>query len=170
MCFLSQAAILRTLNLLIGKGALLLKPFVPQLQTTFVKALSDTTKRVRMHGATALISLSSLSQRVEPLVNELYAGLSGDSGVQYAMLVALAGMPTSTCVANFQICPSVLPSMFTSLLPHPRSLSAHVTLLRPADFLTLMSYVCVHVLLLPSIHSSPNDSLSSDLFSVGAML
>lgn len=28
----------QTLCLLIGKGGLLLKPFVPQLQTTFVKA------------------------------------------------------------------------------------------------------------------------------------
>ena len=36
-----KAAILNTLGLLIGKGGVALKPFVPQLQTTFLKCLAD---------------------------------------------------------------------------------------------------------------------------------
>ena len=36
-----KAAILHTLGLLIGKAGPGLKPFVPQLQTTFLKCLSD---------------------------------------------------------------------------------------------------------------------------------
>ena len=36
-----KAAILRTLGLLIAKAGAGLKPFVPQLQTTFLKCLGD---------------------------------------------------------------------------------------------------------------------------------
>lgn len=36
-----KAAILHTLGLLIGKAGTGLKPFVPQLQTTFLKCLAD---------------------------------------------------------------------------------------------------------------------------------
>jgi hypothetical protein len=88
-----KAAILHTLTLLIRSSALLLKPFVPQLQTTFVRALSDATRLVRMRGATALAQLVGLSARVEPLVTELANTLgSAESGVQYALLSALAGV------------------------------------------------------------------------------
>ena len=88
-----KAAILHTLCLLMSKGGILLKPFVPQLQTTFVKALSDTTRVVRMRGATALNKLVALSTRVEPLVAELLNTLaSADAAVQYALLCALAGV------------------------------------------------------------------------------
>ena len=88
-----KAAILHTLSLLIVKGAILLKPFVPQLETTFVKALSDTTRVVRMRGVSALSKLVALSTRVEPLVTELLTTLgSADNAVQYALLCALAGV------------------------------------------------------------------------------
>ena len=40
-----KAAILHTLGLLIGKAGPGLKPFVPQLQTTFLKCLSDQVSR-----------------------------------------------------------------------------------------------------------------------------
>ena len=88
-----KAAILQTLTLLIAKGSILLKPFVPQLQTTFVKALSDPTKLVRTRGSTALTRLISLATRVEPLASELQTSLAtADSGVQAALLCALAGL------------------------------------------------------------------------------
>jgi len=88
-----KAAILQTLKLLIGKGAMLLKPFVPQLQTTFVKALADPTKTVRLRGAAALSALVALSTRIEPLTSDLTNSLaSAEPGVAYATLVALAGV------------------------------------------------------------------------------
>lgn len=88
-----KAAILHTLTLLIVKGSILLKPFVPQLQTTFVKALSDPTKTVRTRGATALSHLVSLATRVEPLATELHNTLgTADAVVQTALLSALAGV------------------------------------------------------------------------------
>lgn len=39
-----KAAILGTLGLLISKAGVGLKPFVPQLQTTFLKCLNDTSE------------------------------------------------------------------------------------------------------------------------------
>lgn len=45
-----KAAILRTLGILIAKAGAGLKPFVPQLQTTFVKCLLDPEPRVRRRG------------------------------------------------------------------------------------------------------------------------
>ena len=64
-------------------GAVLLKPFVPQLQTTFVKALADPTKLVRTRGAAALSRLVVLATRVEPLATELHTSLAtAESGVQ----------------------------------------------------------------------------------------
>jgi HEAT repeat protein len=56
---------------LLDKGGASLKAFVPQLQTTFVKALNDPARDVRARGATALGRLMPLSLRVDPLLTEL---------------------------------------------------------------------------------------------------
>ena len=88
-----KAAILQTLSLLIAKGAILLKPFVPQLQTTFVKALADPTKLVRQRGARRSPRLVGLATRVEPLATELANGLeiaSAEAGVQTSRWRALS--------------------------------------------------------------------------------
>ena len=89
-----KAAILHTLGLLIDKGGASLKPFQPQLQSTFVKALSDPTQAVRSRGAVALGKLQVITTRVDPLVNELIGGItgSGDSGIQESMCEALAAV------------------------------------------------------------------------------
>ena len=42
-----KAAILKTLAILITKGGIALKPFLPQLQTTFMKCLHDGARNVR---------------------------------------------------------------------------------------------------------------------------
>lgn len=39
-----KSAILSTLAIMIRKGGMALKPFLPQLQTTFVKCLQDNTR------------------------------------------------------------------------------------------------------------------------------
>ncbi|CAM9143400.1 unnamed protein product, partial [Chrysoparadoxa australica] len=89
-----KAAILNTLALLLGKGGPFLKPFVPQLQTTFVKALSDPSRIVRQKGATALALLMGLSTRVDPLITELVSGSSGDANptIKVTMLNSLASV------------------------------------------------------------------------------
>jgi hypothetical protein len=87
-----KAAILQTLGLLLEKGSAALRPFVPQLQTTFVKALSDPMRQVRQRGCKSLGMLMELSTRVDPLIGELAAGAASadSSAVRATMFEALA--------------------------------------------------------------------------------
>ena len=39
-----KAAILSTLSVVLTKGGIALKPFLPQLQTTFIRCLQDTNR------------------------------------------------------------------------------------------------------------------------------
>ncbi|KAJ9546026.1 hypothetical protein OSB04_025733 [Centaurea solstitialis] len=88
-----KSAILSTLTIIIGKGGMALKPFLPQLQTTFVKCLQDNTRTVRSSAASALGKLSALSTRVDPLVGDLLSNLqTSEGGVREAILVALQGV------------------------------------------------------------------------------
>ncbi|QEU59335.1 Gcn1 [Kluyveromyces lactis] len=87
-----KAAILYALNILFAKIPQLLRPFIPQLQRTFVKSLSDPTNEVlRLRAAKALGTLIEYQPRVDPLVVELVTGAkqSDDDGVKTAMLKAL---------------------------------------------------------------------------------
>uniref|UniRef100_K4AM52 TOG domain-containing protein n=1 Tax=Setaria italica TaxID=4555 RepID=K4AM52_SETIT len=88
-----KSAILSTLTIIITKGGIALKPFLPQLQTTFVKCLHDTNRSVRTRAAAALGKLSALSTRVDPLVSDLLSMLqSGDESVKESVLSALKGV------------------------------------------------------------------------------
>eukprot|EP01027_Heterolobosea_sp_BB2_P010518 GEZU01015431.1.p1 GENE.GEZU01015431.1~~GEZU01015431.1.p1 ORF type:complete len:2206 (-),score=584.72 GEZU01015431.1:81-6698(-) len=70
-----KAAILHTISLMLEKGGIMLRPFLPQLQTTFVKALNDSAKASRNHAAEALGKLVPLGARVDNLLNELHNSL-----------------------------------------------------------------------------------------------
>ncbi|KAL7109890.1 hypothetical protein ACP275_06G203700 [Erythranthe tilingii] len=88
-----KSAILSTLSIIIQKGGMALKPFLPQLQTTFVKCLQDNTRTVRSSAAFALGKLSALSTRIDPLVGDLLSGLqASDVAIQEAILTALEGV------------------------------------------------------------------------------
>jgi len=86
-----KAAILLTLNNLLEKIPTFLKPFLPQLQRTFAKALADTSSDVlRARAAKALGTLIKLTPRVDPLIAELVTGSkTSDDAVKAAMLKAL---------------------------------------------------------------------------------
>lgn len=86
-----KAAILSTLGIILSRGGLALKPFLPQLQTTFIKALSDPTGSVRQRGAIALGQLMTLSTRIDPVVKELCDKITqaNDDSVQLSHLKAL---------------------------------------------------------------------------------
>ncbi|EPS44221.1 hypothetical protein H072_1774 [Dactylellina haptotyla CBS 200.50] len=86
-----KAAILLTLNSLLEKIPTFLKPFLPQLQRTFAKALADTSSEVlRTRAAKALGTLITLTPRIDPLIAELVGGSkTPDIGVRIAMLKAL---------------------------------------------------------------------------------
>ncbi|CAG8528815.1 4749_t:CDS:10 [Funneliformis caledonium] len=86
-----KAAILHTLGLLLNKVPAHLKPFIPQLQRTFIKSLSDPSSAlVRSRAALALGILISLQTRVDPLITELITGIkTSEPNVKETMLSAL---------------------------------------------------------------------------------
>ncbi|XP_072271584.1 stalled ribosome sensor GCN1 [Pyxicephalus adspersus] len=86
-----KVALLETLSLLLGKVGIALKPFLPQLQTTFTKALQDSNRAVRLKAADALGKLIVIHTKVDPLFTELLNIIrqSEDSGVRETMLQAV---------------------------------------------------------------------------------
>jgi len=90
-----KSAILEALGVLINKGGIALKPFVPQLQTTFVKCLSDVQMSVRMKAASAIGLLMQLQTRVDALANDLIGTVESDAtepGIRESTLKAVAGI------------------------------------------------------------------------------
>ena len=86
-----KGAILLTLDNLLAKVPAALKPFLPQLQRTFAKALADpASETVRSRAAKALGKLIPLTARIDPLIAELCTGAhTSDRGIQIAMMKAL---------------------------------------------------------------------------------
>jgi HEAT repeat protein len=71
----------------------MLKPFLPQLQTTFTKALNDANRAVRLRAASALGLLSIIHTRIDPLVVDLYNSIktADDASIRDTALQALRG-------------------------------------------------------------------------------
>lgn len=88
-----KAAILVTLGRLIAKAGPGLKPFVPQLQTTFLKCLADAADPVRTAAAANLGQLTTLSARVDQLTADLAASAASapEPDTRVAYLQALRG-------------------------------------------------------------------------------
>lgn len=87
-----KSAILAALNMLFVKVPQFLRPFVPQLQRTFVRGLGDSSSVVlRERAAVGLGLLIQYQPKVDPLVSELVTNSknSVDSGVKTAMLKGL---------------------------------------------------------------------------------
>jgi len=89
-----KSAILQTIGDILDKVPALLKPFLPQLQRTFIKCLSDPASSVRDRGARCLSVLIVMQTRLDPLVVELTQGVraSEEKGIKEAMLEALFGL------------------------------------------------------------------------------
>lgn len=87
-----KAAILSALNVLFIKVPMFLRPFVPQLQRTYVRGLGDLQSlELREKAATGLGLLIQYQPKVDPLISELVNNSknSEDTGVKTAMLQAL---------------------------------------------------------------------------------
>jgi len=88
-----KAAVLSTLCIIMKKGGIGLKPFTPQLQTTFVKNLVDPSKIVRKLCGQGLGALMVLTVRVDPLLNELLVQAQSkqeSNAIKVSILEALA--------------------------------------------------------------------------------
>lgn len=69
----------------------MLKQFLPQLQTTFLKALNDSSRQVRLKAAHALGHLIVIHPKADPLFSELHSGVksSDDSSIRCAAIFFL---------------------------------------------------------------------------------
>lgn len=87
-----KVAVLDTLALLLSKTGVMLKPFLPQLQTTFVKAVNDPHRGVRLRAGAALAHLITIHTKPDPLFTELHNAViktADDVPVRDTMLQAL---------------------------------------------------------------------------------
>ncbi|WAR01242.1 GCN1-like protein [Mya arenaria] len=115
-----KTAVLETLTLLLSKVGVMLKPFLPQLQTTFMKALNDPNRSVRLKAASALGKLIVIHTRVDPLFTELHSGIKNaeETSVRDTMLQALrfclAGAGAKMSPANRKLIVSSLVELLGS--------------------------------------------------------
>ena len=74
------------------------KPFIPQLQASYLKALNDPSQPVRVQAMAGLRELVPLSPRVDPVFNELINGIkkNEEMAVRQTMLQALCGILESS--------------------------------------------------------------------------
>lgn len=70
-----KVATLKALVELVRKVGGAAKAFIPQLQTSYLKALNDPNKPVRVQAVTGLTELLPLSPRVDPIFNDLHNGI-----------------------------------------------------------------------------------------------
>ncbi|XP_050089217.1 eIF-2-alpha kinase activator GCN1 [Anopheles aquasalis] len=91
-----KASVLETLAILLHKVGIMLKQFLPQLQTTFLKALHDPSRVVRIKAGHALAELILIHTRPDPLFIEMHNGVrnADDATVRETMLQALRGILT----------------------------------------------------------------------------
>lgn len=75
-----KVAVLNTLAALLAKAKDMLKPFFPQLQTAFLKALTDVNRSVRLKAGAALGFLISIHMRPDPIFNDLCNGVKVSVG------------------------------------------------------------------------------------------
>ncbi|KAM6945032.1 stalled ribosome sensor GCN1 [Lycodopsis pacificus] len=110
-----KTALLETLTLLLAKVGIALKPFLPQLQTTFLKALQDSSRGVRLKAAEALGQLVSIHTKVDPLFTEQLSAIrtAEDSGVRETMLQALRFVIQG---AGSKVDPAIRKNITTTLL------------------------------------------------------
>ncbi len=94
-----KIAIVQTLGLILTKGGPALRAFVPQFQTTFVKALSDPSRLVRIEAIKALALLMPLSSRVDPLIKELVSTSLGKGSTATVETAGLVAIQTATLEA-----------------------------------------------------------------------
>lgn len=125
-----KIAIIKTLGLILQKGGPALRAFVPQFQTTFVKALSDPSRQVRIEAIKALALLMPLSTRVDPLIKELVTTSSGKGSslaAEEAGMVAIqtAASEALAVVLKFGGSKVKLPESVPSSLDAAKELVAH---------------------------------------------
>ncbi|KTW28120.1 hypothetical protein T552_04138 [Pneumocystis carinii B80] len=83
--------VLHTLKLLLRKVPSFLRPFLPQLQRTFLRCLADpVSDQLRSMAASLLEILATLQSRIDPLISQLVNGSNNvHNGIKLAMIKSL---------------------------------------------------------------------------------
>ncbi|XP_008548705.1 eIF-2-alpha kinase activator GCN1 [Microplitis demolitor] len=120
-----KAAVLETLAILLGKVGVMLKQFLPQLQTTFLKALNDSNRQVRLKAAYALSNLIVIHTRADPLFAELHTAIknSDDPAIRETMLQALRGVITPAGDKMTDVMRKQVFNTLSSMLGHPEDIT-----------------------------------------------
>ena len=122
-----KTAILRALATLLQKAPLFAKPFIPQLQRTAVKNLSDSANSdVRNEAAVVLGALIPMQPRVDPLVTELLsaANASVDDGVKFAVIKALVEVFSKAGKSVGESQKKAVSDMIREILVHGRGIAS----------------------------------------------
>ncbi|XP_046688091.1 eIF-2-alpha kinase activator GCN1-like [Homalodisca vitripennis] len=120
-----KAAVLETLALLLAKVGVMLKQFLPQLQTTFLKALNDANRQVRLKAAAALGHLIVIHTRADPLFSELHTGVKSaeDPAIRETMLQALRGVISPAGDKMSEALRKSVYQTLTNMLSHPEDVT-----------------------------------------------
>lgn len=101
----------------------MLKQFLPQLQTTFLKALTDANRAVRIKAGLAMAQLVVIHTRADPLFSEMHAHIKNaeDPAVRETMLQALRAVISAGADKMSDATPLALLATLTSapFLAHP---------------------------------------------------
>lgn len=89
-----KVSVLDTLSLLLAKAGSFLRPFIPQLQQTFLKSLGDSNRVVRLRAANAMSHLIAIHPRCDPVFAEIHNSIKSftggdDQSLRETMLYAL---------------------------------------------------------------------------------
>lgn len=86
-----KAAVLDTLSLLLEKVGVILRPFVPQMQQTFLRSLVDPHKQVRLRAAKGLSHLVQVHIRCDSVFQEVHTAIrnADDPAIRETALYAL---------------------------------------------------------------------------------
>lgn len=107
-----KAAVLETLTLLLAKVGVMLKQFLPQLQTSFLKSLNDPSRPVRIRAGCGLAKLVCIHSRADALFTEMLTGLRSSEDIRDTTLQALRGTITAGgCKMSGQMALSLLTSL-----------------------------------------------------------
>lgn len=120
-----KASVLETLAILLHKVGILLKQFLPQLQTTFLKSLHDQNRIVRIKSGYALAKLVMIHTRADPLFVEMHNGIKAndDSGERETMLQALRGLITPAGDKMTEPLRKQVYATLISMLNHPEDVT-----------------------------------------------
>ncbi|KAL7064641.1 hypothetical protein AAHC03_05229 [Spirometra sp. Aus1] len=108
-----RIAVVDSLATLIEKCPTATRPFTPQLQATFTKALGDVHRQIRLLGGRGLANIATITPKIDQLLTDLAAAVtsklnpaatSAPSSGPYVQALAAAGLYPDTSLNALRLC------------------------------------------------------------------